>query len=82
MKIIFKMVSTHLAVLPMNMVSQDTDTDVALPYYSGAIDMLGYYTVLGMDIWYSIAVFLNFVRTRPGKFFFHNTRAQSQQICS
>jgi len=58
-KIIFKMVSTHLAVLPMKMVSPDTDTDVALPYYSGAIDMVGYYTVLGMDRWYSISVFLN-----------------------
>ena len=46
--------STHPAVLPMNMVSKDTDTDVALPYYSAATDMMGYYTVLGMDMWYSI----------------------------
>jgi hypothetical protein len=58
-KIIFKMVSTHLAVLPMNTVSQDTDTGVALPYYSGVIDMVGYYTVLGQDMWYYISVFLN-----------------------
>ena len=39
------------------------------------------------DSWHStrsdsIAVFLSLVRPRPGKFFFHKTRARSQQIYS
>jgi hypothetical protein len=41
MKIIIKILSTQLAVLPMNTVSQDTDFDVGVPYYSGALDMWG-----------------------------------------
>jgi hypothetical protein len=40
MNITVTIVSTQLAVLPVNTVSQDTDTDVALPYYFGAVDMV------------------------------------------